>query len=275
MSLVFIFPWLIEQDSDRHFREFETIEKRLTIWHIPISYSDDIPLIPLTILHTIIGRTELEHFYIGKTWMSQSFSEDFCHMIHIIRKSTSYKCRITTRENTERLDWWRIDAFWCRIHLCPRKGHRTCLTCRQTKCRIDVMNKENISIMPNCMNEMIDSFTQSRSITCVGNDGHLWVSNFYTSCQWQDTTMETVNSSQSEFIRFISRTTDIISHYRFRWLFSFERESLEESLLYSIVSTVIAPGHHLSSFFERNIYICIFFESVKHMKDNSKNKPKI
>lgn len=94
--LNWVFTWLIEEDADRHFRELETIKEAFTVWHISISYSDDISLIPFTVLNTVIGWAELENFYISKAWVTESFLKHFRHMIHIIRERTGNKRWIAT-----------------------------------------------------------------------------------------------------------------------------------------------------------------------------------
>lgn len=135
-----------------------------------------------------------------------------------------------------------------------------------------MMDEEDISIMSNGVDEMIDSFTQCRTITSMRYDRHLRMGNLDTSCERQDASVEAMNGTQSYFIRLISRTSDIIGNDCLRWLSSFECECLEECFLDAIVSTIITPGHWLVGFFERNIDICIFLERVKHVTDNSKKR---
>lgn len=225
---------------------------------------NNIFLIPFAILNTIIGWTELEYFDIGKAWVAESFLEYGCHMIHIIRESPCDKWWITSREDSEWINWRCIDTSRWSIHPSTRDSHRTRLSSRETKCRIDMVYEEDIPIMSDGMNQVIDSLTEGGSITSMGYDRHLRMSNFYASRQRENSPMKPMNCGQSDLIRFISWTTDIIGDNSLRGVSTFEGKCLEESFLNSIVSTIVTPGHWLVCFLKRNIDICIFFKRVKH-----------
>lgn len=132
--------------------------------------------------------------------MMKTHLEHFCHMIHVIGESSSDKCRVATRENSERFDRRSIDTLWRGVHFRSWKRHRACLTSGETKSRIHMMDKENISIVSNGMDQMIDSLTECRTISCVSNDRHLRMSDFDTSCQWQNTSMKSMNRRQADFV---------------------------------------------------------------------------
>lgn len=69
---LYVLSRFIQEDTYWHLCELETTEETLVIGHISLANMDDISLIPFTILYTIIGRTELEDFNIGKTWVTES-----------------------------------------------------------------------------------------------------------------------------------------------------------------------------------------------------------
>ncbi len=134
------------------------------------------------------------------------------------------------------------------------------------------MDEKNISVMPDSVDKMVDSFAESRTITCMCYDSQLRTGNLDACGKGKNSTMQTMDRRKPYFIWFITRTTDIIGNQCLRWKNTLERECLKEGFLDTIISTIITPGHHLIGFLESNIDIRIFFQRVKHATDNSKNE---
>lgn len=130
--------------------------------------------IPCTILDTIICRTELKNLNIRESLMSQSFLKYLRHMIHIIRECPSDKTRIRSREQSQSTYWGDFNTLWSRIHFRSFERCRTCLSCRQSEIPIHMVDKKNIPIVAHGMNEVINSLTQSRTITCMSYHCQVW-----------------------------------------------------------------------------------------------------
>jgi hypothetical protein len=60
--------------------------------------------------------------------------------------------------------------------------------------------EEDISIVSNSMNEMIDTFTECRTITCMRYDRHFRMSYLDTRSQWKNAPMKSMDCGQSDLI---------------------------------------------------------------------------
>ena len=161
---------------------------------------DDILLVPFAILYTIIRRTQLQHFDIGKSWMIESLLENRCHVVEVIGHRASYESWISAREHPKRINWRHIDSAWRRIHFRTRQRHRTRLSSGETKCRIHMVDEEDISIVTNCMDEVIDSFAEGRTIACMSDDSEIRTCDLDTRGERQDSSMETVYRREAYFV---------------------------------------------------------------------------
>lgn len=134
---------------------------------------NDMALVPCTVLHAIVGRTELEHFDVSKSRMPETGLEHLCHMIHVIGKCPCNKSGIASGEDSQRINRRSVYTSRGGIHLRAGKRRRAGLSRRQAEIPVHMVQKEDIPVMADGVDQMIDSFAQRRSIARMGYDGEL------------------------------------------------------------------------------------------------------
>lgn len=116
---------------------------------------------PLTIsllwCRLVVSRAELQDLYDTEATMLHALHDQICQLVLISRKSSGYKTRLAGTDQLygfKLIDHYLIDSS---IHDLSLGSGTGCLSGCQTIITIVVQQKGDIKIIPNTMNQMIDS----------------------------------------------------------------------------------------------------------------------
>src|ERR1700722_5526092 len=159
----------------------------------------------------IVCRTRLEHLDKGKAAVLNGGFENASHQFDVTAKAPGNEGGLKREDQVHARQRMLGNPVGTCVHGLALWRERTRLPGRQPVVCIVVQDERDGIVAPHAMDQMPDTFRESRAIPAEGDDRNLHVCKLRAGCKWDDATMEPVEAVALNLVRAIAVTTDVVA----------------------------------------------------------------
>ena len=159
----------------------------------------------------VVRRTRLQYINEGESAMLQRCLEDFCQLRDVAGEPARNEGRLQREDEIHRRQRVLRDSIRRRIHRLPLPRQSARLAQGEAVVRIIVEDERHGVIAADRVNQVADSFGETRSVSTNRNHRNFGVRECRTGRKWQHTSVQSVESVALQFITPIPVTTDVVA----------------------------------------------------------------